>query len=43
MPSKNTESCGGTVSASKAIGQKKLVAGQEDLIFNILFNLKNSK
>ena len=31
------------VEAFKAIGKKKLVAGQEDLIFNILFNLKNSK
>tara|TARA_Y100001970_G_scaffold5981_1_gene6774 strand:- start:46553 stop:47581 length:1029 start_codon:yes stop_codon:yes gene_type:complete len=31
------------IEAFKAIGQKKLVAGQEDLIFNILFNLKNSK
>ena len=31
------------VDAFKAIGKKKLVAGQEDLIFNILYNLKNSK
>ena len=31
------------IEAFKAIGQKKLVAGQEDLIFNILFNLKKSK
>ncbi len=27
----------------KAIGKKKLVAGQEDLIMNILYNLKKSK
>ena len=31
------------VEAFRAIGEKKLVAGQEDLIFNILFNLKNKK
>ena len=31
------------VEAFKAIGKKKLVAGQEDLIFNILYNLKNNK
>jgi|TARA_B100000929_G_scaffold149970_1_gene118853 4-hydroxy 2-oxovalerate aldolase len=31
------------IEAFKAIGKKKPVAGQEDLIFNILFNLKNSK
>jgi len=29
------------VEAFKSIGEKKLVAGQEDLIFNILYNLKN--
>ena len=28
------------VEAFKAIGKKKLVAGQEDLIFNVLYNLK---
>lgn len=28
------------IEAFKAIGEKKLVAGQEDLIFNILYNLK---
>jgi hypothetical protein len=26
-----------------AIGLKKLVAGQEDLIMNIMFNLRNKK
>jgi len=31
------------VEAFKSIGKKKLVAGQEDLIFNILLNLKNNK
>ena len=31
------------VEAFKSIGEKKLVAGQEDLIFNILYNLKNKK
>jgi 4-hydroxy 2-oxovalerate aldolase len=31
------------IEAFKAIGQKKLVAGQEDLIFNILHNLKKKK
>ncbi len=31
------------VKAFKAIGEKKLVAGQEDLIFNVLYNLKGSK
>ena len=31
------------IEAFKSIGQKKLVAGQEDLIFNILYNLKKSK
>ena len=31
------------IEAFKAIGKKKLVAGQEDLIFNILYNLKNTK
>ena len=31
------------VDAFKAIGAKRLVAGQEDLIFNILYNLKNRK
>lgn len=31
------------IEAFKAIGKKKLVAGQEDLIFNILYNLKNKK
>ena len=30
------------VECFKAIGKKKLVAGQEDLIFNILYNLKNN-
>jgi 4-hydroxy 2-oxovalerate aldolase len=29
--------------AFKAIGLKKLVAGQEDLIMNIMFNLRNKK
>ena len=29
------------IQAFKSIGEKKLVAGQEDLIFNILLNLKN--
>jgi 4-hydroxy 2-oxovalerate aldolase len=29
--------------AFKAIGKKKLVAGQEDLIMNIMYNLKNNK
>ena len=29
------------IEAFKSIGEKKLVAGQEDLIFNILLNLKN--
>ena len=31
------------IDAFKSIGEKKLVAGQEDLIFNILYNLKNKK
>ena len=31
------------IEAFKAIGTKKLVAGQEDLIFNILYNLKKKK
>lgn len=31
------------IEAFKSIGQKKLVAGQEDLIFNILYNLKKTK
>ena len=31
------------VESFKAIGKKRLVAGQEDLIFNILYNLKNNK
>ena len=31
------------IEAFKAIGSKKLVAGQEDLIFNILYNLKKKK
>jgi hypothetical protein len=26
----------------KAIGEKKLVAGQEDLIMNIMYNLKKN-
>lgn len=30
------------VESFKAIGKKRLVAGQEDLIFNVLFNLKNN-
>ena len=29
--------------AFEAIGSKKLVAGQEDLIMNIMFNLNNKK
>lgn len=29
--------------AFKAVGLKKLVAGQEDLIMNIIFNMKNKK
>ena len=29
------------IDAFMAIGEKRLVAGQEDLIFNVLFNLKN--
>lgn len=33
----------GTLESFEAIGKKKLVAGQDDLIHNILFNLKNSK
>ena len=31
------------IEAFKSIGEKKLVAGQEDLIFNILLNLRNKK
>ncbi len=31
------------IEAFKAIGNKRLVAGQEDLIFNILYNLKQKK
>tara|TARA_B100000965_G_scaffold403450_1_gene431569 strand:+ start:632 stop:1660 length:1029 start_codon:yes stop_codon:yes gene_type:complete len=31
------------IEAFMSIGKKKLVAGQEDLIFNILYNLKKSK
>jgi 4-hydroxy 2-oxovalerate aldolase len=31
------------IEAFKAIGSKRLVAGQEDLIFNILYNLKKKK
>ena len=31
------------IEAFKNIGEKKLVAGQEDLIFNILYNLKKRK
>jgi len=31
------------IDAFKAVGEKKLVAGQEDLIFNILYNLKKKK
>jgi len=31
------------IEAFKSIGEKGLVAGQEDLIFNILYNLKNKK
>tara|TARA_Y100000816_G_C26093058_1_gene577929 strand:+ start:842 stop:1882 length:1041 start_codon:yes stop_codon:yes gene_type:complete len=31
------------IDAFKAIGAKRLVAGQEDLIFNILYNLKKRK
>ena len=31
------------IKAFKAIGAKSLVAGQEDLIFNILNNLKKNK
>ena len=31
------------IDAFKAIGAKRLVAGQEDLIFNILYNLKKKK
>ena len=31
------------IEAFQAIGEKKLVAGQEDLIFNILYNLKKKK
>jgi len=31
------------IEAFKAIGEKKLVAGQEDLVMNILYNLKNKK
>ena len=31
------------IEAFKAIGNKRLVAGQEDLIFNVLYNLKNNK
>jgi 4-hydroxy 2-oxovalerate aldolase len=31
------------VEAFRSIGKKRLVAGQEDLIFNILLNLKNKK
>mgnify|MGYP001492963491 FL=1 len=31
------------VESFKAIGKKRLVAGQEDLIFNILYNIKNNK
>jgi 4-hydroxy 2-oxovalerate aldolase len=31
------------IKAFKAIGNKRLVAGQEDLIFNILYNLKKKK
>jgi hypothetical protein len=29
--------------AFEAIGKKKLVAGQEDLIMNVIFNLRNKK
>ena len=31
------------IEAFEAIGSKRLVAGQEDLIFNILYNLKKKK
>ena len=31
------------IEAFRSIGEKKLVAGQEDLIFNVLYNLKNKK
>ena len=31
------------IEAFKKIGERKLVAGQEDLIFNVLYNLKNEK
>ena len=31
------------IEAFKAIGKKKLVAGQEDLIINALYNLKKKK
>ena len=31
------------IEAFKAIGSKRLVAGQEDLIFNVLYNLKKKK
>ena len=31
------------IESFKSIGKKRLVAGQEDLIFNILLNLKNKK
>ena len=31
------------IEAFRSIGKKRLVAGQEDLIFNILLNLKNKK
>ena len=31
------------IEACKVVGKKKLVAGQEDLLMNILINLKNEK
>ena len=46
-PSQNMDEIGSLIVDAngkiKAIGKKRLVAGQEDLIFNILYNLKNNK